>query len=154
MSTPDHTATPATGITGITGTEIGNAGKTTIEDGVVAKIAGLAARDVPGVHALGGGAARALGAIRDALNNTDLAQGVGVEVGDTQVAVDLTIVAEYPAALQLVADNVREAVYRAMEDLVGMEVTEVNVTINDVHIPSDDADSADAPASEPRVQRS
>lgn len=151
MSTPDHTATPATGIAG---TEIGNAGKTTIEDGVVAKIAGLAARDVPGVHALGGGAARALGAIRDALNNTDLAQGVGVEVGDTQVAVDLTIVAEYPAALQVVADNVREAVYRAMEDLVGMEVTEVNVTINDVHIPSDDADSADAPAGEPRVQRS
>jgi len=114
------------------------AGKTTIEDGVVAKIAGLAARDVPGVYALGGGAARAIGAIRDALNSTDLTQGISVEVGETQLAVDLTIVVEYPMPLQQVAGQVRAAVYRAMEDLVGMEVSEVGITINDVHIPSDD----------------
>lgn len=151
MSTPEPITTSANRSSG---NETGNVGKTTIEDSVVAKIAGLAARDVPGVHALGGGAARAIGAIRGALNSRDLAQGVGVEVGDTQVAVDLTIVAEYPVALQLVADSVREAVYRAMEDLVGMEVTEVNVIINDVHIASDDADSTEALAGEPRVQRS
>lgn len=116
-------------------------GKTTIEDAVVAKIAGIAARDVAGVYALGGGAARMVGAIRDALNTTDLAQGISVEVGERQVAVDVTVVAEYPVALQKVADEVRAAIYRAMEDLVGMEVTEVNVTINDVHIPSDDDDT-------------
>ncbi len=116
------------------------AGKTTIEDGVVAKIAGIAAREVKGVYALGGGAARAIGAIRDALNTTDLSQGVSVEVGERQVAVDLTIVAEYPEALQKVADDVRAAVYRAMENLVGMEVAEVNITVNDVHIPSVDDD--------------
>ncbi|WP_295011767.1 Asp23/Gls24 family envelope stress response protein [uncultured Microbacterium sp.] len=118
-------------------------GKTTIEDGVVAKIAGIAAREVPGVHALGGGAARVVGAIRDALNSTDLAQGISVEVGERQVAVDVTIVAEYPVALQDLASAVRTAVYRAMEELVGMEVTEVNVTINDVHIPSDDDSAAE-----------
>lgn len=126
------------------------AGKTTIEEGVVAKIAGLAARDVRGVYALGGGAARMVGAIRDALNTTDLSQGISVEVGETQVAVDVTIVAEYPVALQTVSDEVRAAVTRAMEDLVGMEVTEVNVTINDVHIPTDD-DEGDQPQ-EVRVQ--
>ena len=118
-------------------------GKTTIEDGVVAKIAGIAAREVPGVHALGGGAARVVGAIRDALNSTDLAQSISVEVGERQVAVDVTIVAEYPVALQDLASAVRTAVYRAMEELVGMEVTEVNVTINDVHIPSDDDSAAE-----------
>jgi len=95
------------------------------------------------VYALGGGAARAVGAIRDALNSTDLTQGVRVEVGETQVAVDVTIVAEYPAPLQDVADGVREGVIRAIETIVGMEVTEVNVTVNDVHLPSDDV--ADAP---------
>ncbi|GAA4376553.1 Asp23/Gls24 family envelope stress response protein [Paeniglutamicibacter cryotolerans] len=151
MSTPGPINTS---IGRTTGHENANAGKTTIEDGVVAKIAGLAARDVPGVHALGGGAARALGAIRGALNSRDLAQGVGVEVGDTQVAVDLTIVAEYPVSLQGVAADVREAVYKAMEDLVGLEVTEVNVIINDVHIPSEDAESTEPPVGEPRVQRS
>jgi len=113
-------------------------GKTTIEDAVVAKIAGIAARDVPGVHALGGGAARVVGAIRDALNSTDLAQGIGVEVGEKQVAVDVTLVAEYPVSLQELAGAVRASVYRAMQELVGLEVTEVNVTINDVHIPSED----------------
>jgi uncharacterized alkaline shock family protein YloU len=127
------------------------AGKTTIDDSVVAKLAGIAAREVPGVHALGGGAARAIGVIRDALNSTDMAQGVSVEVGETQVAVDVTIVADYPVPLQKVASDVRSAIYRAMEDLVGMEVTEVNVTVNDVHIPSDDGDDADD-GREARVQ--
>ncbi|MHC9045932.1 Asp23/Gls24 family envelope stress response protein [Microbacterium saperdae] len=123
-------------------TQIPATGKTTIEDGVVAKIAGIAAREVPGVYALGGGAARVVGAIRDALNTTDLSQGITVEVGETQVAVDVTIVAEYPVALQKVADDVRAAIHSVMVELVGMDVVEINVTINDVHIPADDDDVA------------
>ncbi|MFD7023454.1 Asp23/Gls24 family envelope stress response protein [Promicromonospora sukumoe] len=118
-------------------------GRTTIENPVVAKIAGIAAREVTGVYALGGGAARVVGTIRDALNSTDLTQGISVEVGEKQVAVDVTIVAEYPAALQTVADNVRTAIYRAMRDLVGMEVAEVNVTVNDVHLPTEDDQEAE-----------
>ncbi|WP_341956673.1 Asp23/Gls24 family envelope stress response protein [Microbacterium sp. LWH13-1.2] len=122
----------------------GSTGQTIIENGVVAKIAGIAAREVSGVHALGGGAARAVGAIRDALNSTDLAQGVSVEVGETQVAVDVTIVAEYPAALHKVADDVRAAISLAMAEYVGKQAVEVNVTINDVHIPADDETTDDA----------
>jgi len=115
-----------------------SAGATVIVDSVIAKVAGIAAREVPGVFALGGGAARALGAIRDAMNNTDLTQGISVEVGETQVAVEITIVVEYPLPLQVVANDVRAAIYRAITELVGMEVTEVKVTITDVHIPSQD----------------
>ena len=124
------------------GAAVTSTGETIIENGVVAKIAGIAAREVPGVYALGGGAARAVGAIRDALNSTDLAQGISVEVGETQVAVDVTIVAEYPASLQKVADDVRAAISLAMAEYVGKQAVEVNVTINDVHIPTED----DAPA--------
>jgi uncharacterized alkaline shock family protein YloU len=130
-------------------TAVTQGGRTVINDGVIAKIAGIATREVSGVFALGGGAARALGAFRDAINQTDLTQGVNVEVGERQVAVDITIVAEYPQPLQTVADEVRANVYRAIGTLVGMEVTEVNVTINDVHIPGED-DTAQAP--EARVQ--
>ena len=115
-----------------------SAGATVIVDSVIAKVAGIAAREVPGVFALGGGAARALGAIRDAMNSTDLTQGISVEVGETQVAVEITIVVEYPLPLQVVANDVRAAIYRAITELVGMEVTEVKVTITDVHIPSQD----------------
>lgn len=133
---------------------VASTGRTIIENGVVAKIAGIAAREVPGVHALGGGAARAVGAIRDALNSTDLTQGVSVEVGETQVAVDVTIVAEYPASLQKVADDVRAAISVAMSEFVGKQAVEVNITIDDVHIPSDDAsddDVAPAESAETRV---
>ncbi|PVE98674.1 Asp23/Gls24 family envelope stress response protein [Microbacterium sp. TPD7012] len=114
------------------------AGKTVIADGVVAKVAGIAAREVPGVFALGGGGARAFGAIRDVINATDLAQGVKVEVGETQAAADLTIVVEYPAPIQEVASNVRSAVAGAISRLVGLEVVEVNVEVNDVHVPGTD----------------
>lgn len=113
-------------------------GTTTVADGVVAKVAGIAAQDIPGVYALGGGAARALGSIREAVGQKDLTQGVSVEVGQTQVAVDVTLVVEYPHPLQKVADAVRDAIYAAVEDVVGMEVTEVNVSITDIHIPSED----------------
>ncbi|MDF2443144.1 MAG: hypothetical protein JWR01_1347 [Subtercola sp.] len=124
-------------------------GKTTINDSVVAKVAGIAAREVSGVHALGGGAARVIGSIRNAINNTDLSQGISVEVGETQVAVDVTIVAEYPVALQDVADDVRSSIIDAIENLVGLQVTEVNVTVDDVFIPSADDN---APEAEARVQ--
>src|SRR6195952_1483045 len=144
-SSTSVSSTPATVFTPSAETAIG---KTVINDSVVAKVAGIAARDVAGVHALGGGAARALGMIRGAINNTDLTQGISVEVGETQVAVDVSIVAEYPVALQVVADAVRSAIVRAIEELVGMQVTEVNVTINDVYIAGAD-DSAEAEA---RVQ--
>ena len=117
-----------------------SAGRTTIAEGVVAKVAGIAAREVAGVYALGGGGARAFGAIRDAVNATDLTQGVKVEVGETQAAADITIVVEYPAPIQEVADSVRSAVTNAISRLVGLEVVEVNIDVDDVHLPSDDAD--------------
>lgn len=120
------------------------AGRTTIADGVVAKVAGIAAREVTGVYALGGGGARAFGALRDAVNATDLTQGVKVEVGETQAAADITIVVEYPAPIQDVARNVRAAVSGAISSLVGLEVVEVNVAVNDVHLPGDGRDEEES----------
>lgn len=110
-------------------------GRTTISDIAVAKVAGIAARRVEGVFALGSGTSRALGALRDAVGSSDLAQGVHVEVGETQVAVDVNLVAAYGNPLQDVANQVRAAVYTAVQDLVGLSVIEVNVEINDVNVP-------------------
>ncbi|GMA29530.1 Asp23/Gls24 family envelope stress response protein [Arenivirga flava] len=124
-------------------------GKTTIADSVVSKLAGIAAREVPGVHALGAGAARLVGNIREAIGNKDLSQGVKVEVGETEVAADVTIVVDYPEELQKVAEAVRQSVSRAITELVGMKVAEVNVIVTDVFIPGeDDKDEAE----ESRVQ--
>ncbi|MBG6183455.1 putative alkaline shock family protein YloU [Arthrobacter sp. CAN_A214] len=113
----------------------GVAGRTVIGDPAAVKIAAIAARSVPGVHALGAGTGRALGAIRDAVGGSDLGQGVRVEVGQSQVAVDISLVADYGYPLNRLADSVRTAVCQAVEELVGLDVIEVNVEIADVHIP-------------------
>lgn len=113
------------------------AGTTVIADSVIAKIVGIAAREVSGVHTLANGAGP-LGAIRDAISGTDVAQGVSINVADSQVAVDISLVAEYPVPLHKVAADVRAAVIAAVESLVELRVTEVNVTIKDVHLASDD----------------
>lgn len=113
--------------------EIG--GKTAISEQAVAKVAAIAARAVEGVHSLGTGSGRALGAVREAVGASSATQGVHVEVGETEVAVDVTLVAVYGIPLTRIANDVRAAVYSAVESLVGLRVVEVNVDVNDVQIP-------------------
>src|SRR5919112_1544178 len=115
-------------------------GNTTIADGVVQKIAGLAAREVSGVHALGGGAARAFGALRERIPGATqtAGQGVAVEVGEKQTAVDLDVVTEYGAPIAEIARSVRRNVINAVEGMTGLQVTEVNIAVNDIHLPTDD----------------
>lgn len=137
-------STPVAGTAAATGTARAT-GRTVIADTVISKVAGIAARAVPGVHALGGGAARAFGAIRDVVGSQDLAQGVRVEVGETQVAADVSIVVEYPLPMSRIADDVRASVADAIEQLVGMQVAEVNVAVVDVHIAGVDDDEGSAP---------
>jgi uncharacterized alkaline shock family protein YloU len=114
-------------------------GSTTIADVVVQKVAGLAAREIRGVHALGGGATRALSALRDRIPGATASagQGVSVEVGEKQAAVDLELVVEYGVPIADLARSVRGNVITAIEQITGLEVVEVNINVNDVHIPSD-----------------
>lgn len=116
------------------GADIAATGSTTISETAVAKVAGIAARKVHGVAALGSGS-RAFGALREAVGSSDLTQGVRVEVGETQVAVDITLIASYGIPLQDIANGVRVAVYAAVETLTGLKVIEVNVEVSDVHVP-------------------
>ncbi len=134
---------------------ITNHGHTTVDDTVVAKIAGIAAREVTGVHSLGGGAARMVGALRDRIpgGSHNVQQGVDVEVGERQAAVDISIVAEFGVAIHELAEAIRQNIIVSIERMTGLEVTEVNVTINDVHLPEDDEDEADSHAHETRTPR-
>lgn len=122
----------------------GDGGTTTIADVVVSKIAGIAAREVAGVHAIGGGAARAFGALRERIpgGSTNYSQGVNVEVGQSEAAVDVEIVAEYGVAIADVAQSVRRNIATSIERMTGLKVIEVNVTVNDVWLPGDEEDSS------------
>ncbi len=127
-------------------------GKTAVADTVVSKVAGIATRELPGVYAMGAGMARAFGVVRDRLpggTTTSITQGVTVEVGERQAAIDLDVVVEYGISIPDLAEGIRRNVINAVERMCGLEVTEVNITVGDVHLPTDD--TPDAPA-EPRVQ--
>jgi len=125
-------------------------GSTTIAELVVAKIVGLAAREIDGVYALGGGTARMIGAVRQRVPGTraSAAQGVAVEVGQRQAAADIDLVVEYGVAIPDLATAIRGNVINAVERICGLEVTEVNINIDDIHLPGEQ----DTEAAEPRVQ--
>ena len=130
-------------------------GKTSIADTVVSKIAGIATREVSGVHALGGGASRVVGALRERIPgaSTNHSQGVSVEVGERQAAVDLTVVVEYGVAIADLARAIRRNVIGAIEQMTGLEVVEVNINVTDLHLPSNDDDQDSQPAPTPNRVR-
>ncbi|MGW8456101.1 Asp23/Gls24 family envelope stress response protein [Streptomyces niveus] len=121
-------------------------GRTTIADGVVEKIAGLAARDVLGVHAMGSGMSRTFGAVRDRVpgGTKSVSRGVKAEVGEVQTALDLEIVVDYGVSIADVARDVRENVISAVERMTGLEVVEVNIAVSDVKLPDEEDDESES----------
>lgn len=115
-------------------------GATTVEETVVQKLSGIAAREVPGVYAMGNIARRTFDAISERIpgSRTQVSGGVSVEKGDRQTAIDLTVIVEYGASIVEVAENIRRNVIRAVEHGTGLEVVEVNISVADVHLPEED----------------
>jgi uncharacterized alkaline shock family protein YloU len=112
-------------------------GTTTIQDGVVSKVAGIAAQEVDGVR-MGGGASQAVGSIMSAVpgvSSGSQSQGVSVEVGEVEAAVDLSMTVEYGRVIHQIAEAVRNNVIRRVENLVGLRVTEVNISVTDIFFP-------------------
>jgi uncharacterized alkaline shock family protein YloU len=123
-------------------------GSTTLADVVVTKVASIAAREVPGVYELGGGVARAVGSLTQRAGVGDQrTQGVSVEVGQREAAVDLTLVIEYGESIPQVSEAVRANVIKRVEGITGLSVTEVNIAVNDLYFPGDEA-----PPESPRVE--
>ena len=113
-------------------------GSTTIQNGVVSKVAGLAAQEVEGVR-MGGSTSQTadnlLGSITGGSPGGSPSRGVSVEVGEVETAVDLAMTVEYGRSIHRIAEAVRTNVIRRVEDLVGLSVTEVNIAVNDIFFP-------------------
>ena len=121
-------------------------GATTIGDGVVAQIVGIAAQEVEGVQ-MGGGTARAMGGFLDSVPRPRPMSGVGggsqtrgvsVEVGAEEAAADLSMAVEYGRQIPQTTEAVRNNVINRVENLTGLRVTEVNITVNDVLFPEEE----------------
>ncbi|MFE6056250.1 Asp23/Gls24 family envelope stress response protein [Kitasatospora sp. NPDC056446] len=118
---------------------VGERGRTALAVGVVEKIAGMAAREVSGIHALGSGLARTFGAMRDRVpgGKASVGRGIKAEVGEKQTAIDIALVVEYGVVIPELARQVRENIIDAVERMTGLEVVEVNIAVNDVHLPDE-----------------
>ncbi len=113
-------------------------GSTTISDGVVAKIAGIAAREVQGVHALGGAAERAISGAISRITGPQRMTGVAVQVGQQEAAVDLSMIVDYGMSVPDVTQNVRQNVCNQIESLTGLRCKEVNITVTDLYFPQEE----------------
>src|SRR5215210_3818381 len=121
-------------------------GRTTINDAVVQQIAGIAAQEVEKVQ-MGGGASAAVGGFLQSVtggitggstsSGGNYTKGVSVETGEEETAIDLTLAIEYGKSIPQVTEAVRRNVINKVENLVGLRVTEVNVTVNDVQLPEE-----------------
>jgi uncharacterized alkaline shock family protein YloU len=119
-------------------------GTTVIQDSVVTAIIGIAADEVDGVAPSHGGVrlpgdtSPTVGEFVDNLTGgASRTRGLSVDVGERQAAADVTINVDYGRSIPQVAQAVRERVIERVENLTGLEVTEVNIQVNDVTLPED-----------------
>ena len=107
-------------------------GSVRIADEVVSIIASLAASEVKGVYSmvgsLGGGLAEMVG-------KRDLSKGVKASVGDKETAVDLCLVLDYGVKIPDVAAKVQKNVKKALENMTGLDVVQVNIHVQGVKLP-------------------
>jgi uncharacterized alkaline shock family protein YloU len=116
-------------------------GTTSIADEVVEKIAGIATREVPGVYDLGGDVARFFANVKERIGlgdaDEDADRGMSVRLEGRTAVINITLVIEYGFVVHSVTEKVRAKVISSVENLLGLEVTEVNIRVDDVHV--DDA---------------
>ena len=115
-------------------------GITTVSNSVVSQIAGIAAQEVEMVQ-MGGGATAAVGGLLQSVTGSsgggNFSRGVTVEVGEEETAIDLSMAVEYGQSIPRITDAVRRNVINRVENLVGLRVNEVNITVSDVQIPEE-----------------
>jgi uncharacterized alkaline shock family protein YloU len=90
---------------------------------------------------MGGGASQAVGGVLDTItggrSGGSQTSGVSVEVGQEEAAIDLTMTVEYGKPIPQLAEAVRNNVVSRVESLVGLRVTETNITVQDVFFPGE-----------------
>jgi uncharacterized alkaline shock family protein YloU len=117
-------------------------GSTSISDSVVSKIAGIASQEVDGIR-MGSGGSQAMSGILGSItggSGGSQTQGVSVEVGQEEAAIDLTLTAEYGKSIPQLAEAVRRNVANRVESLVGLRVNEVNITVSNIFFPQQEAE--------------
>ena len=113
-----------------------------ISEDVVSVIAGVAVSEVPGVVDTAGGFA---GGISEVLSGKKkLSKGIKVEVGEKETKIDVNIIVEYGTRIPDVAFEIQNRVKKAVKEMTGLEVLEVNVHVQGVRTPVDTENKTEA----------
>ncbi len=107
-------------------------GTTRVARWVVARIAGLAARQVPGVHQVLAHVADIDTASQRAPAGRNRRHRDVADVGAGRTAIHLDLVTQYGESIPAIAQAVRHTVAKRIQDLTGLEVAEVNITVGDI----------------------
>jgi uncharacterized alkaline shock family protein YloU len=127
-------------------------GKTTIASEVVTKIAALATKEIAGVHEMGtlGFGDALTGLAQRAAKTGQSTQGVHVEVGEREVAVDLKVVVEYGVNIPQVASAIRRNIASRINSMTGLTVKEVNIDVSGLYF-AEESKEQPVERPEPRV---
>ena len=127
---------------GVARSASGDRGTTVIQSGVVSSIAAVAVEETDGIDPSHGGTrlpgdtsptvGELVGRLTPGAGRT---RGISVEVGEEQAALDLTVNVLYGRPIHQVTEALRQNLIRRIESLTGLQVTEVNITVNDVTFP-------------------
>lgn len=102
-----------------------------ISDDVVAVIAGVAVSEVQGVASMAGGFAGGISEVFSGKKN--MAKGIKVDVTETTAKIDVNIIVEYGSRIPDVAFEIQNRVKKAVENMTGLKVEEVNVHVQGVN---------------------
>ena len=110
-------------------------GETTIDDSVVASIAGLAAGEIEGVAHLGKSLVRSR--IAEVVTGAEgkARQGVSVTVGHKEATVDLQLDVIYGFNIPTIITKVRKMVATRLLEIAGLVAKEINVRIVGIEFP-------------------
>lgn len=109
--------------------ESNSKGTVSYANDVIATIAGLATMEVSGVAGMSGGV---VDGIVELVGRKNLTKGIKVEVGDHEAAIDAYLVIQYGAKIHEVAILVQDSVKKAVENMTGLKVIEVNVHVQGI----------------------
>ncbi len=102
-----------------------------ISSDVVAVIAGVAVSEVQGVAGMSGGFAGGISEVFSGKKN--LAKGIKADINDGKAKLDVNIIVEYGSRIPDVAFEIQNRVKKAVENMTGLVVEEVNVHVQGVN---------------------
>ena len=114
-------------------------GELTFNDKVIQKVIGYAIENVPGLLGVDGGF---MANIKNKIVNSDNpVDGISVEVGKEQVAVDLNVIMAYGNNAHDIYKTLTEVIAKQLTEITSLELVELNVEVIDIQTKSEfDAD--------------